>query len=615
MTWPRTVHAIGQSAGSIDRRTVFVGAAIGLLGSTMPQWADAATPAIRSLKIVKRYLNIPAQLGTPSARVSLRLGNKVVREISVGLALGKPDFWVFMDLAPFKGRTLTLTLEAPASALEGFDAICQADYIIGYEQIYHEALRPQLHFSPKRGWMSDPNGLVFHDGEYHLFYQHYPYEAQPTAASDWQMHWGHAVSKDLVHWQELPEALYPEERLSIWSGSAVVDENNSGGFQNGPEKSLVALFTLADVQTMITGKGQPFVQGLAYSNDRGRTWTKYTGNPVLPTASAFNRDPKVIWYAPENKWVMTLFLDRADYAGHPKLAPDEALQLYRDKSSYGFFDSTDLKNWRPLSEVHIPGETECPELFEIPFEDDPGKTRWIVQGRSGLYLIGKFDGIKFISESGPHLLHKGNGWIAAQTFNDIPDGRRILIAWAATRDARGEKRLPVYKGMPFNQCMGIPVELTLRTTAAGLRLCATPVRELATLRRHSFRLKAQPLKPGTNPLAKIRGELLEIVALIAPNAASQIVFGLRGIDLVYDVGAQQLTCADTKASLPFIEGRLRLRILVDRTLIEIFGNDGELYQSASVVIPATNQSLTLSSDGEAFIEALEVYSLKSIWCA
>jgi sucrose-6-phosphate hydrolase SacC (GH32 family) len=234
-----------------------------------------------------------------------------------------------------------------------------------------------------------------------------------------------------------------------------------------------------------------------------------------------------------------------------------------------------------------------------------------------LYLIGKFDGTKFIPETGPHLLHKGNGWIAAQTFNDIPaiDGRRILIPWAATRDARGEKRLPVYKGMPFNQCMGIPVELTLRTTVAGLRLCANPVRELATLRTHSVRLKAQRLQPGANPLANLHGELFDIVALIDPKGATQITFGLRGISLVYDIRAQQLTCANTQAPLPLKEGRLDLRILVDRTLIEIFGSGGELYQSASVAIPATNHSLALSSDGEAFIEALEVHSLKSIWSA
>jgi fructan beta-fructosidase len=590
-----------------DRREFLTGTTLGLAGLSLPHWVNAGTALNRTLKVDKRYLNIPTKQGAPSQHLSIRLSNELVRELSVELAPAQPDWWVFMDLTPFEGQELTLTLDELAGSSQDLKSLRQADEILGHESIYHETLRPQFHYSPKRGWMNDPNGLVYYDGEYHLFYQHYPYSSQPSVTANWQTHWGHAVSKDLVHWHELPVALYPEQGLSAWSGSAVVDENNTAGFQTRSEKTLVALFTLADPKKLSTGKGHEFTQGLAYSNDRGRTWTHYADNPVLPNVSVFNRDPKVIWYAPQKKWVMTIFLDRADYAGHPE-------PLDRDKSSFGFFSSTDLKHWEKLSEVRISGDEECPEFYEIAVDGDPKKSRWIIQGGSGFYLIGTFDGTTFISESGPHRLHEGTGWhvhegtgwYASQTFNHVPasDGRRILIPWAEA---------DLYKGMPFNQSMGIPVELTLRTTGQGLRLYANPVREITTLRVHTTVLKPQPLQPGTNPLAGLYGELLDVVADIDPKGAEKITFDLRGVPVVYDRKAQQLSCADAKAPLSLHNGHLQLRVLVDRASIEIFGNEGQLYMSVAMVIPPKNFSLALTADKEAGIEALEVHTLRSIW--
>lgn len=597
------------------RREFLTGTTLGLVGLSLPQWVNAATTLNRTLKVDKRYLNIPIKLGAPTRHLSIRLRNELVRELSVELAPAKPDWWVFLDLTPFKGQTLTVTLDESTGLPQNLESLRQADEVLGHESIYREALRPQFHFSPKRGWMNDPNGLVYYDGEYHLFYQHYPYGSQPSLTANWQTHWGHAFSHDLVHWQELPVALYPENGLSLWSGSAVVDENNTAGFQTGADKTLVALFTLADLKRMLTGKGRLFTQGLAYSNDRGRTWTHYADNPVVPNVSPFNRDPKVIWYAPQKKWVMVLFLDRADYAGHPELTPDKAMDLYRDKSSYGFFSSTDLKHWEKLSEVRIPGDAECPEFFEITVDGDPQNTRWIIAAAAGSYLIGSFDGATFTSESGPHRLHEGNGWYASQTFNHVPasDGRRILIPWGRALAGLMDKKEPLYKGMPFNQSMGIPVELTLRTTAQGLRLYANPIRELTTLRAHSTVLKPQPLQPGANPLTRLHGELLDVIATLDPKGATNITFDLRGVPLVYDVKARQLFCADAQGPLPLHNGRLQLRLLVDRTSIEIFGNEGQLYMSVATVIPPGNTSLALTADQEAAIEALEVHTLRSIW--
>jgi sucrose-6-phosphate hydrolase SacC (GH32 family) len=449
---------------------------------------------------------------------------------------------------------------------------------------------------------------VYYGGEYHLFYQHDPYNLEFGGLN---LHWGHAVSKDLVHWTELSDAIYPEGRGGIASGSAVVDHDNSAGFQTGNEKPIIAIFT--DIHS--SRKGQyDLIQGIAYSNDRGRTWTKYKNNPVLPNITKFNRDPKVIWYAPEKKWVMVLFLDQADYSKHPDVPPEKLLTLFADRSGFGLFSSRDLKTWEKMSEIKIQGEAECPEFFEIAVDGNAGNTRWITYGASGRYLIGTFDGRTFTRESGPHVIHSGNCFYASQTFNNIPatDGRRILIPWGRDNDA---PTTPLYKGMPFNQMMGIPVELTLRTTAdAGLRLFVVPAKDLESLRITTRNVKPQQITVGENPLATINGELFDLTAVITVGGATKVIFILRGVPVTYDVKAQELSCNGKTALLKAEDGKIRLRMLVDRTSIDIFGNNGRLYMPMTVAVDARNTSLQLRAEGRgAFISTLDVSELKSIW--
>jgi fructan beta-fructosidase len=527
--------------------------------------------ASRDITIEHRYLNLPVKNGGPKRRMSVLIDSQAPREFEIELADAGPDWWAFMDLAPFKGSHATLKVDKLPDNSTGLTSIDQADAIKHSETLYREKLRPQFHFSARRGWNNDPNGLVFYQGEYHLFFQHNPY------GWSWgNMHWGHAISRDLIHWQELPIALYPDQHGTMFSGSAVVDWNNTAGFQTGPEKVLVCIFTAA---------GSPFTQGLAYSNDRGRTWTKYAHNPVLPHVAAENRDPKVIWYALEKKWVMALYLDKSDYA---------------------LFTSKDLKNWQRTGEVSIPGTSECPEFFEIALDGNRQNPRWIFYGGNGRYLVGKFDGRTFTPESGPHALQHGNCFYASQTYTDIPprDGRRILIPW-------GQMATP---GMPFNQMMGVPVALTLSTTDEGPRLMAFPVKEHASLRAKSHRIRPQLLKPGENPLAQLQGELLDITSDLVPGDATELGFNLRGVRVSYDVKKQELSCQDRKATLEPVAGKIRLRLMVDRTSIDIFGNDGRLYMPMGVVVPPDNYSLEIyARGGNAKIMALQVDELKSSW--
>ncbi|MGO9200787.1 MAG: glycoside hydrolase family 32 protein [Limisphaerales bacterium] len=507
--------------------------------------------------------------GAPMRHLALVIDGRRLRQFDIELADGAPDWWAFLDLAPFKGSRAAIQVDRLPEASSALQTIEQADQIRDAEGLYREPLRPQFHFSSRRGWNNDPNGLVFYQGEYHMFYQHNPY------GWNWgNMHWGHAVSPDLVHWQELPIALYPDEHGAMFSGSAVVDWNNTAGFQAGQEKALICIFTAA---------GNPFTQGLAFSNDRGRTWTKYANNPVLPHIVGGNRDPKVIWYAPANKWIMALFLD---------------------KDLYALFSSTNLKQWERLSDVPFPGTSECPEFFELPLDGNRRNSRWIFYGGNGRYLIGKFDGKTFTPEFSPQPLNFGNCFYASQTFTDIPpaDGRRILIPW-------GQISL---RGMPFNQMMGLPVELTLRTAGHEPRLHVNPVKELQSLRGRHYALEPQSLAPGRNPLAAVKPALLEILADIQPGEATELGFNVRGVSVIYDVRKKELSCQGKTAPLPLVDGKVRLHLFVDCASIDIFGNNGSLYMPIGVILPPDNTSLDLYvRGGEARIHSLEVFQLNS----
>jgi fructan beta-fructosidase len=527
----------------------------------------------------------------------MSVGGVLHRRFQIELADAEPEWWAFIDLLPFQDETITLAIhgENPSA---GFEAVYQSDEIVGHETMYREARRPQLRFSSRRGWLNDPNGLVFFDGEYHLFYQHNPY-----GVSWGNMHWGHAVSPDLVHWEELPIALYPDELGPMFSGSAVVDWANTAGFQRESEDVLVAIYTAA---------GKPYSQCVAASSDRGRHWTKYPGNPVLRDLAPQSRDPKVFWYAPDEKWVMALYLDDLVDDEHPDLTMEIVLSYWRT-NKYGLFASPDLKNWEKLSEVSLPEDGECPELFEMEVEDSPGESRWIFFGVQGRYLIGDFDGKSFTRESGPHCMHQGNAFHAAQTFNEL--GRRVAIAWGTTIEWDATVPQPVFAGMPFNQSMGVPIELSLRANADGLRLHANPVSELQELRLRTTRITAQPLTSrGDNPLSGLKGDLWDIEAELSVGDAKKVVLDVGDIPIVYDMDSSELICLDTSARLDPVDGRLGLRVIVDRTAIDIFANDGPLYMPLAVDLSANSRSLCLRAEsGDASIRHMAVHELGSIW--
>lgn len=528
-----------------------------------------AEPAERKFHIEKTYLHLPVKNGAPKRRMKFLVDGQVEREFRIELAEEKPDFWVFSHVAVFDDKRLTVVVDALPGESKGLSLIRQSNEVPGAANLYEEKYRPQFHFTTRRGWNNDPNGLVFYDGEYHLYYQHNPY------GWSWgNMHWGHAVSTDLVHWRELPVALYPYE-YGDWcfSGSAVVDEENTAGFKTGMEDVIIAAYTS-------TGRGE----SIAYSNDRGRTFTDYEGNPVVEHRG---RDPKVIWYEPGEHWVMAVY----DEVGNSR--------------GIAFYTSNDLKEWTRQS--RIDGYYECPELFELPIEESPDQTKWVVYGADGAYSIATFDGKAFHAESGKHKFNYGNCFYASQTYNNIPedDGRRIQIAWGRTG----------HQSMPFNQQMNFPVTLALHQTNEGLRLFAKPVNEIEKLYGKKLNWKdfsVYPEREDTFSLGK--GECVDLDIVFHVDKADLFGVDVRGVPVVYDAKKQLLVCNDKSASLKPDDDKIKLRILVDRLSLEIFANDGKVYMPMSAFFEEDQRSLNLFSVGKpTYVERVDVRHVKSIW--
>ena len=420
--------------------------------------------------------------------------------------------------------------------------------------------------------------MVFFNGEYHLFFQHNPY------GWAWgNMHWGHAVSRDLLHWQELGDKLAPDPFGPMFSGSAVVDWNNTSGFGKPGKPPLVLIYTAA---------GNPTVQCIAHSTD-GRNFTKYSGNPVIPQVTGGNRDPKVMWHETSKKWVLVLYVELPN-RGH----------------TVHFYTSPNLKEWTLASVTDgIRGSNylfECPDFFELPVDGDPKNRRWVLLGANSEYGVGTFDGTRFTPEHSRLPGHRGQGFYAPQTFSDVPstDGRRIQIGWYQTET----------KGMSFNQAMTIPLELRLTATPEGPRMTFNPVRELESLRNGKFLFDGKVVSPGEpNPLAKARAELVELRAEFEPGNA-EVTFTVRGATITYDPRKQEIIVNGHRAPAPLRNGRQRLTIYADRTGLEVFASDGLTYVPKPFQPKATDLGVSVESKGAPVkFTSLRAYPLKSIW--
>ncbi len=522
-----------------------------------------------TIKITKQYLNIPVSQQDQRAKMRFETGGATEREFQIRLASGSPEYWVFCDLSALKGKTIKISYEGNES---GLNKIYQADVIAGQDSMYRERYRPQFHFTPRRGWNNDPNGLIFYEGEYHLFYQHNPYE------KEWgNMHWGHAVSRDLVHWEELPEALYPDKLGTMFSGSAVIDYDNTSGFGKGNTPAMVAIYTADSPEKQ--------VQCIAYSLDKGRTWTKYAHNPVIDSKVKWNsqdtRDPKVFWYKPGKHWVLVL----------------------NERDGHSIYTSKNLKDWN--YESHVTGFWECPELFELPVDGDKNETKWVMYGASGTYMLGSFDGKEFIPESGKYYYTTGTIY-AAQTFTNIPDadGRRIQIGWGRVS----------HPGMPFNGMMLMPTELTLCQTKDGIRLFNNPVQEINSLMGNPVQWKSLTSDQANKLLKSYdQADCLRIKTTIKLSHATSAGLNLSGQKIIdYDMNSNRINGVFySPENMTSME--LTADIFIDRTSIEVFIDGGAYSHSMERRAHSENKEGFHFWGNNIEVKSLEVYPVGSIW--
>jgi len=543
-----------------------------------------------SYAINRNLLLIPIQEDAPELRVAIEAnGVPVGYPQDIRLARTRTDYFVPMHLEAFKGQKVDLIFEQVELNYSGLSQITQSDI---FDVDYNEKYRPAYHFSPEHGWTNDPNGMVYHNGEYHLYYQHNPY------GSMWgNMSWGHAVTRNFTKWEHLPVAIVPDSLGTIFSGSAVIDRNNTAGFG---KDALVAIYTY---------DGADQTQGIAYSLDNGRTFTTYDNNPVLRDPAFIDfRDPKVFWYARENKWVMSLATTQ----------------------TITFYGSKDLKSWEKLSEfgegigAHG-GVWECPDLF--PLSVPGGGTKWVLfvsinpggpnGGSATQYFIGDFDGTTFTPEalSYPLWLDYGRDNYAGVTWNDVPasDGRRIFLGWMSNWNYTNQ--VPTTH---FRNAMTLPREILIIRTGNGLALSNYPVKEIFQLRGTPATLDVPAIasKVAFDSLAVAAHGTYEVEMTIGAGSAKKFGFRLyndRGEEMVYtfDLKDQILTVDRTKSgNVSFndtfasvdraplqVKAQYKVNLFIDKASSELFVNNGETVQTQTMFPSSPYNSIEFFTDG------------------
>ena len=545
------------------RRLLFLSAALAF------GYVSVADAADVKIKITKKYINFPVSHKSERKTMEMSVKGGETCRFVIRLAEGEPDYWTFRDVSALKGKTVTLTYDGSGEALA---KVYQDDRIAGGENMYKEKYRPQYHFTTRRGWINDPNGLIYYKGKYHLFYQHNPFERE------WEnMHWAHAVSTDLVHWREMPLALHPDTLGTIFSGSAVIDYGNTAGWNSKDgTPALVAFYTSA--------KGIQR-QSMAYSLDEGMTFTKYEGNPIIDSHEKWQtndtRDPKVFWYAPGKHWVMVL----------------------NERDGHSIYNSVNLKDWTYQS--HITGFWECPELFEVAVDGNGGNKKCVMWGASGTYMIGSFDG-KTFTPDGPKLCNLNGSAYAAQVFNNIPanDGRVIKIAWGRIS----------FEGMPFNGCMLLPQEQMLFNTRSGLRLASRPVREVEQLFTKVYSGEDLSMRQANDVMRQFDGDdVLRIRMTMHLSHATDAGLSYRGQRIVnYDMNGNRLNgefyATDDPGSM-----MLTADVYMDRSMAEVFVDGGMYSYSMGLDVRSTSKEGYVFWGNNIKIRSLEVYKVKSIW--
>lgn len=552
-------------------------AIVGLLALTDACRASAEVPTdavCRTIRVDKCYLTFPVDRDPRAEKCLIDICDEdgvVLHSLGAPIAADDRGAWTAtVDMREWRGRTVLLSLvKGPRDAKTRLSRLEPSDVRGDPPDLYGEPDRLQFHFSPPVGYMNDPNGLVFLDGEWRLMYQHAPYSFDNPW--DGSQYWGYATSRDLVHWTCHGDALkpYPGFRNLI-SGSGVVDAGNTAGFGTNAHVACVCGGT---------SRGQGLL--LWYSTD-GRRYVPYEGNPVC-RLQGLGADPKVQWHRSTRRWVMVT-------------------HGVKDGCSCVLFHSSpDLRNWKresvyvgdPVSKGQGRFLHECPGLEELRIEGERG-TAWVVWCAGPLYAVGDFDGHVFrpFEERLMSLASREPAYYAAQSFQNAPDGRCVAMPWY---------RVPG-KGPHFNQALGLPQDITLRRTAEGLRMVRRPVRELEALR-----------DGGETAFADFEGELVEAHVVVEPTEETCVTLDLRGVSVVYDVRRARLSCGTEEVRWPLRDGKLDIRLFLDRRGLECFSTDGlDCWPFCRARPDARNKKIS-GRVNSAKSASFTAWRLKSIW--
>lgn len=539
----------------------------------------------RELALTGNFLHLPLMHREDGQRpglekLSIEADGKLLRYMHVEFpAPGqKPDFWYSADLREFKGKTITLRYKSHnADVLKRLEV---SDTEKRDPKAYTTEYRPRFHFSPRLGWMNDINGSYYQDGLYHIFYQFNP--ATTSRGAGFDMHWGHSVSKDLVHWEEWPVAIFPNAMGQCYSGTTVMQMQPLPGLNEGVKLPAPVLFFAAT---------EPFSQHIATTPDGGRTWKRFAGNPVVKNMGDGDRDPKVIWHEASQHYVMIL------YVGGP--------------DTYRILRSKDLVNWEQTGV--LPNWFECPEFFPVKSAVTGEDLMLLYGGYHGggepggidsnsCYQLGRFDGKTFTPITKVQKAHLGPNFYAALIFMNEPKGQAVMMGWAQGTRFPGEN---------FNQCASVPQLLQLKSINGEDRLCFEPVKELEALREKPLvQLKNVSVAEANSQLQSLKKEAtLDIVLRVRPSSGT-VTATVRSIIFTYDPATKTLKRNDQSAPL-HPGASLDARFLIDRGIVESFWNSGEAAYTVASLHTDNGPAFALS--GDAFIEELTIYPVKNIW--
>ena len=508
------------------------------------------------IKIAKKYLIFPVNTLVSKKELFFNKGTETVYKLNIKLDNINPDFYAYIDMTRFIGEELELSI------LPEMKISFRESDTIDSENLYNEPHRPQVHFTPKSGWMNDPNGLIYLDGVYHMFFQYNPTEP------NWDnMHWGHAVSSDLIHWEEKDVALFPDNRGTMFSGSAVFDKYKILG-----ENTAALFYTTTN----------PFCQHISYSDD-GFNTIKHSGSkPVIPHIVARNRDPKVIFCDEINSYIMALYLEN---------------------DLYCIFSSDNLTDWKEIQRLNLNGDNECPDIFPLTAKD--GKRKWIFIGAHDRYLAGDFKNGKFTPTQSELSLNYGTSGYAGQTFSNLENGRTVRMVW-------DRWHLPTFN---FKSQMSVPMEISLSEYEDIYYLEANPVEEIKTLYHTSKTFNNVTISHKNSFIESLAdtAQLIKIKAQLPEEGKTELkIFGKI---ISFDFSKNTVSIGKTDAPISLTNSGFDITLIADRCSLELFSDGGKIVLSElnnDTFMDRNLPYLNISSDKEMTFD-IEINSLNSIW--